>query len=214
MKDFPTDLAEVSSPLNVSLFNGREAEMLEQLSSAGFEIRLGLTRAYCEAIRMMCLQPSIKEYCPNDSGVRFHDDIMTEEWLKKGRCVFLLTKKSDDTGKEPELVGYGWSGPGETSHVPGGKVTVAPRIGEGGQGHGLGTPFCWLIVAATAVLYEARDFWLETWESNGAAVHIYGKLNFVEVDREASSRPTADGGSVDDIRLFMTLDNSLLPKVG
>jgi ribosomal protein S18 acetylase RimI-like enzyme len=52
--------------------------------------------------------------------------------------------------------------------------------------------------------------WLETWASDGAAVHIYHKLGFEDVDSQVDQRPTAGGQTVADTRLYMSLPNELL----
>jgi ribosomal protein S18 acetylase RimI-like enzyme len=95
--------------------------------------------------------------------------------------------------------------------VPGGETTFAIRVGEAGQGQGLATPFAWLIVVGAAQVYEARKFWLETWQSNEGAVHIYHKIGFVDVDSQNDTRPTTAGGEVPDTRLYMSLSDDKLP---
>ncbi len=84
------------------------------------------------------------------------------------------------------------------------------RVGEASQGQGLATPFSRLILAGSATLYGSQDMWLETWASDGAAVHIYHKLGFEDVDSQVDQRPTAGGQTVADTRLYMSLPNELL----
>jgi ribosomal protein S18 acetylase RimI-like enzyme len=205
--DFPTAFASETLPLDTSLFNKTDVELIERLAEKGYEIHTGLTPAYADDIAQMCLQPSIKEYCPNDYGKRFANLDATEQWLAKGRLTFLLLKKQ---GEEYSLTGYGWSGLETSEHAPGGESTFALRIGEAGQGQGLATPFARLIVAGTAAIYDVKNMWLETWASNGGAVHIYHKLGFKDVAQVDGIRPTADGRTVKDTRLYMTLSNDLL----
>lgn len=191
--NFPTTFAEATQPLPN-----------DELAAKRYEVHLGLTRAYAEAIIAMALEPAIREYCPNDSASRFANLAATEQWLSKGRAVFLLLKRTDDG---LQLAGYGWVGDGTSSHVPGGQTTFAIRIGEAGQGQGLATPYMRAILTAAVTIYGAQKLWLETWQSNGAAVHVYHKLGFVDVDQEPGERPTASGGTVADTRLYMQLYN-------
>ena len=207
MKDFPTGFAAQTTPLDESIFSQADAELISLLKEKGYEVHTGLTTAYADDIARMCLEPSIKEYCPNDSGRRFTDRAAAEKWLAKGRVAFLLLKKENN---ELSLSGYGWAGVETSPHVPGGEITFALRVGEAGQGQGLATPFSRLVIAATATIYVARNFWLETWASNGGAVHIYHKLGFVDVDQTSNDRPTADGQTVADTRLYMSLANDRL----
>jgi ribosomal protein S18 acetylase RimI-like enzyme len=208
MIDFPTTFVDTTQPLAAELGDQGNAA-LKRLTTQGYELHLGLTKELAQAISVMAREPNIREYCPRDSSERFSDLAATERWLAKHRAVFLLLERQKDASLQ--LVGYGWSGPGTDTHVPVGETTFALRIGEAGQGQGLATPFCWLIVAATAALYGARNFWLETWISNAAAVHIYHKLDFETVAEETGVRPTANGGEVADKRLYMQLSNQLLP---
>lgn len=208
MRDFPTQFADKTEPLTAEMFEAPDAELVRQLAEKGFAVHSGLTEIYAQAIINMCLQPSIKEYCPNDYGRRFSDLEAAHQWLTKGRAVFLLLKRE---GEGLDLYGYGWVGNEASPHVPGGETTFALRVGEQGQGQGLATPFSRLMVVGAAKLYEAKNIWLETWQSNGAAVHIYHKIGFEDVDQEFSSRPTANGETIEDTRLFMRLPNELLP---
>jgi len=212
MSDFPTGFADSPRPLTADVLGDREAEAVRNLSAKGFVVHVGLTPEFAGQILTMAHEPSIHEYCPKDSGERFTDQAAAERWLAKERAVFLLLKQAD--GGDLNLVGYGWAGPGSSSHVPDGHTTFAVRVGQAGQGQGLATPFSWLIVAASAAQYDARDFWLETWASNGAAVHIYHKMGFETVNEAPGHRPTAAGGTIADTRIYMDLPNQLLPQAG
>jgi hypothetical protein len=182
---------------------------VQLLASKGYEVWIGLTPEMAGRILTMSEHPSIREYCPRDSAERFTDRAATERWLAKWRAVFLLFKKEDNANLT--LAGYGWAGAGSSSHAPAGENTFAVRIGEAGQGHGLAAPFSWLIVAGSAVLYGARDFWLETWASNGGAVHIYHKIGFETVAEKPDERLSLNGEKVPDTRIYMSLANDLLP---
>lgn len=169
------------------------------LTEKGYSVVSGLTKEYAKDIIEMALEPHIKLTCPNDSGSRFTNVTTTKQWLKKngGRGVFLLVRN-----KDKQLAGYGWTGAGTSQHVPEGKITFAIRIGEIGLKQGLATPFSQLIIQGSAVLFGAKDFWLETWKSNEAAVHIYTNVGF---------KPVTEVKSGDDTRVFMMLPNELLP---
>lgn len=208
MTDFPDKFDETTHALPDNLGQAGQ-EAVQKLAERGYEVQVGLTPELADQILTMSKEPSIREFCPKDCSQRFADQAATEHWLGKKRAVFVLLKRQ---GEELSLAGYGWAGPGSSSHAPGGDNTFAVRIGEAGQGQGLAAPFSWLIIAASAVLYGARDFWLETWASNGGAVHIYHKIGFETVDEQADTRPTRDGQQISDTRVYMTLANQLLPS--
>lgn len=182
---------------------GREA--WQQLQDKGYEVTVGLTPDLADEIAKLSLETSIREYCPRDSSERFTDRGAAQKWLSKGRGVFLLINKQTRS-----VAGYGWVGPGTDERIQEGETTFAIRIAEAGQGQGLATPYSRLIIAGAAILYGAKNIWLETWQSNGGAVHIYHKLGAVDVAQDSSQRPTADGGKVADTRLYMTLADDLL----
>src|SRR5579884_1049083 len=156
MSNFPVEFAERTEQLTADRLSGDDVEMLQRLSEKGYEIHTGLTQAFAEQIMEMCLQPSIKEYCPNDCGRRFKDLEAVRTWLAKGRGAILLLK--NDAGNL-RLAGYGWAGGELSVHVPGGETTFAIRIGEADQGQGLATPYCRLIVAGSSLIYDAKNYW-------------------------------------------------------
>jgi ribosomal protein S18 acetylase RimI-like enzyme len=205
MPDYPMEFSDKLQNLSSDMASAS----VDHISSRGFEVRLGLTPEYAEQIIKMAREPAIQEYCPNDIGSRFADMQATVQWLSKGRAVFLLLTKAE-SGNDGVLAGYGWVGQGDTAHVPDGETTFAIRIGEIGQGQGLAEPFSRLMIEAATNLFSAKNIWLETWASNGAAVHVYHKVGFEDVASEASERPTADGGRVADTRLYMSLPNEKL----
>ena len=203
MMPFSDSLSTATQALLADRLGEAGAQAIEQLAAKGYEVRSGLTPEFVAAIAKMAQEPNIREYCPRDSAERFADLESTKQWLSKGRTVFLLVKRADNDNLS--LAGYGWAGAATSEQVPGGQSTFALRIGEAGHGQGLATPFAQLIVLAAAQLYGAKDMWLETWASNGAAVHIYQKLGAVQVAEKPDQRHTADGGTVADSRLYMTL---------
>lgn len=185
--------------------SGQQA--LRGLGEKGFEVHYGLTRQYAEQIITMAREPAICEYCPNDSGQRFADMQAVADWLAKGRAVYLLIKIDAD---RRSLAGYGWAGPSTSRHVPGSETTFAVRIGESGQGQGLAAPFCQVVLQASAKLHKADKVWLETWQSNGAAVHIYHKIGFEDVVSHEDTRITLSGETIADRRIYMRLPDELL----
>lgn len=203
MMPFADSLARGTEALPSDRLGEAGAQAIEQLAAKGYEIHTGLTLEFAAAITKMAQEPSIREYCPRDSAERFTDLEATEQWLSKGRTVFLLLKREDNG--DLSLAGYGWAGEAATEHVPGGQSTFALRVGQLGQGQGLATPFARLVVTAAIELYGAKNMWLETWASNGAAVHIYQKLGAVQVAEKPDQRPRPDGTTIADTRLYMTL---------
>jgi ribosomal protein S18 acetylase RimI-like enzyme len=209
MKDFPNNFSETTESLPLDEIGDKGREFAEQLAAKGYEVRHGLTTAFADAITAMANEPAIREYCPKDCTQRFANREVIQSWLSKKRATFLLLKNNDQG--EQDLVGYGWVGTESSDLIPTGQTTFAIRIGEAGQGQGLATPFAWLIVAGAAAIYGARDVWLETWQSNGGAVHVYHKIGFQDVAQVEDDRPTISGQSVKDTRLYMALPNELLP---
>lgn len=197
--NYPTDFEE-----NTHLVEVSAGGAIEELRSRGYRVHYGLTKQRDGEIIDMTQEQGIREYCPNDSGKRFKDLSATQDWLSKGRAVFLLLNQAD------KLVGYGWAGAGTSDHVPSGETTFAIRIGQAGQGQGLAAPFSKSIVWGSAELFGSKNYWLETWQSNGAAVHVYHKIGFNDVTQQKDERPTADGGRLEDVRLYMSLPNELL----
>lgn len=122
--------------------------------------------------------------------------------------MFLLLHRDENSGRN--LAGYGWAGAKTTDRVPGGATTFSIRIGAAHQGKGLAKPFCRLIVAGSAALYGARNMWLETWQSNSGAVYVYKTIGFQQVAERPDMRPAADGRTVPDTRLFMSLPDEQL----
>jgi ribosomal protein S18 acetylase RimI-like enzyme len=205
MSDFPTGFSTIR-PVSTMQAGDQAAAAFRQLAAQNYALHLGLTPEHAAQILTMSQEPAIREYCPKDSSERFTNRKATEKWLAKQRAVFLLFEQNGTR----RLVGYGWAGPAIDSHVPAGRMTFALRIGQAGQGRGLAAPFSWLIIAVTAKRYGVQHFWLETWASNGAAVHIYHKLGFETVAEESSRRPAAVGGTVADTRVYMYLPDKLL----
>lgn len=199
MSRYPTDYTD-SERIDANALSATGKEALAILADRGYEVRVGLSQADAAHIRTLALEPSIIEYCPNDCGSRFKDETSTTDWLKKGRVVFLLVETA--TG---ELAGYAWAGDGESSHIPGGTETFAVRISEKHQGKGLATPYSSVVIDATQQIYGAEHLWLEAWQSNAGAVHVYEKLGFNFVTSESADRPTVSGENTPDTRLFMKL---------
>jgi hypothetical protein len=205
--NLPTSFTTGTQPVTSDGLSKKSHEAWQHLTDQGYEIHTGLTSEYADQILVMSHEGAIREYCPKDSAERFTDREAAEHWMAKGRAMFLLLKRGEGG---LQLAGYGWSGPGNNAHVPDGRTTFALRIGETGQGQGLAAPFSWLVIDVSAAMYGLKDFWLETWGSNGAAVHIYHKLGFITVAEASGHRPTADGSQAEDTRIYMELPNRLL----
>lgn len=203
MINFPVSFEEKTVPLPLYKLKESDRQLAQQLADKGYEVHIGLTPEFTDAIAKVAKQPSIREYCANDSAERFKNRESAQRWLTKGRAVFLLLRRTDNKN-DLHLAGYGWSGRATSPHVPGGETTFALRVSETDQGHGLAIPFARLIVNATAAFYGAPHIWLETWASNTGAVHIYHKLGFQTVAKKPAQRPKPDGSTAPDTRLYMT----------
>lgn len=200
MSNYPVRFTNTPQRLSAAQLSEVGQSALADLAAKGYYIQLGLTRSNVTALQTLSLQPSIREYCPNDCTKRFHDEATTADWLGKGRAAILLVQA--DTG---EIAGYGWVGDGTSEHVPGGTETFAIRLSEAHQGKGLATPYNQVIVDVARQLYGSEHMWGEAWQSNAAAVHIYQKIGFVIIGSEPTTRPTAAGGTTQDTRLYMIL---------
>ena len=200
MTEFPTGFSDDGEN---RLLNNQSIDTLSLLDEKGYDIYLGITESETRELFDITLQPSIREYCPKDCSTRFRDIDSTKAWLAKGHQMYLLKEKQ--TG---QIAGYAWSGNGSSPHIPGGKITCALRLNEDFQGRGLATPFLATVIAHTKLEHPDQLIWLEGWESNVGAIHIYKKLGFELVTSEASTRPTRDGEMVEDVRLFMQLPSS------
>src|SRR5262249_45981907 len=150
-------------------------------------IAVGLSRDMLPAIQTMAQQEHIADYCHRDmTEDRFATEDTTGHWLSRGRAFFVLAKKNENGELHP--VGYGWSGPGKSSEVPEGETTWAVRLGNEAVGQKLSEPFSRIIVDATSSRFGADNIWLETWQSNAAGVHTYGKLGFELVGSKPDKR--------------------------
>lgn len=198
MSTYPTSFDTATMQPDPASLSETGREAIAKLAERGYHVTVGLTADIVPKLHELSLQHSIKEYCPNDCTKRFADVPTAEHWLEKGRVTVLLVETA--TG---DIAGYGWFGDGTSPHVPEGKETFALRISESHQGKGLATPYAQALLDIAEQLYGVEHLWLEAWESNAGAVHIYQKLGFTLVDQETSERPTADGGTVQDTRLYM-----------
>lgn len=202
MMDFPIDFTDKPQPLKAG-YDSKTDAALRILEERGLVVLHGLTAELSDQISKLALEEHIKEYCPRDcTAERFADRESTRKWLSRGHAFFSLARPKGDGW---EVIGYGWSGPKTVGEVPGGKVTFAVRLAKAGLGQKLSLPFSQAIIGATAGIYHADGFWLETWQSNGGAVHVYEELGYKLVTKKASRRPTVSDGEVEDTRLFMDL---------
>lgn len=202
MIPLPTHFTEQTTKLTPDKLDEGSVESLNILEEKSYEVHYGLTIKYADDIAKMCLEPGIKEYCPKDWTGRFADRESTKKWLAKGRGTFLLLKRE---GEDLKLAGYGWVGKGNNENIDGGETTFAIRIGDSAQGQGLATHFARLIVYGSKNIYDAKNIWLETWQSNSGAVHVYHKIGFTDVNKIELDRPRPDGSSVSDTRIYMKL---------
>lgn len=218
---YPDTFAEHTTPLPLDKMGTRAADAAAELALHGFEVHTGLTPEHAKSMSLIAQQPSIREYCPNDSTNQFATPESTDAWLREGdetlhmygRGVFLLLHWGDaDTA---QLAGYGWTGPEASDRVPGGQVTFAVRMNEAFQGNRAARPFTTLILAGSAALYGAKSVWLEAWGSNTRATRTYEDAGFLHHPdaSEFAVRPSVKHGpQVPDVRLFMSVPDELLNR--
>ncbi len=200
MNDYPTTFADDVFAEQGNDLSDTAKQALARLSEKGYVVHTGLRRTDVAALHALSLQPSIREYCPNDCTKRFKDEQTTANWLEKGRLAVLLVHK-----KTGAIAGYGWFGPGTSEHVPSGRETFGLRVSEDHQGNGLATPFLTVILDLAKQRYEVQQLWLESWQSNAGALHVYQKLGFVTVHTEPARRPTKNNATTPDTRVYMVL---------
>lgn len=215
MASFPTGFTERTETLDGGI-GQRGDTALARLREKGYTVATGLTEYFAGAVGVMGYQSHIREYCPKDSTEsRFGTLPSTEKWLQKGggRGMFLLLQGD---GINAQLEGYGWTGVEACDELPDHPITSAYRIGERGQGQGLGKDFIQVVVSGTNSLYAPSEgIGLETWRSNHAA-GMYNKVGFVLLAeaREDELRPTLQPDAVDgkvlDRRLYMGYPSELL----
>lgn len=189
-----------------STLESEQAEMVDSLAQRGYEVRQGLTPYYAGAIGMMALQPHIHGAYPMDaSGSRFASEGSTAEWQSRdgGKHMFLLLKRWDNSFQR--LVGYGWTGPETPEELPDSETTFALRLGEEGIGKHLELPFAELIIAGSRRIFEAKNFWLETWASDKSAVTTYEEAGFEIAHEVKAVRGSLRQKKNMDTRLYMTL---------
>lgn len=215
MAHFPTGFTERIETLDGGIGQRGDAS-LASMQEKGFSVATGLTEYYAGAVGVMGYQKHIREYCPKDATEsRFGTLASTAKWLQKGggRGMFLLLRGEGDNA---QLEGYGWTGVEVCSELPDHPITSAYRIGERGQGNGLGKDFVQVVVSGTNALYAPNEgIGLETWRSNLAA-RMYPKVGFVplaeapEDELRPTLQPDAIGGKVLDRRLYMGYPSELL----
>ena len=215
MSSFPTGFTEHAETLDGGIGQRGDAA-LARMREKGFTVATGLTEYFAGAIGVMGYQGHIREYCPKDSTEsRFGTLQSTEKWLQKGggRGMFLLLRGENTNA---QLEGYSWTGVEPCEELPEHPITSAYRIGERGQGQGLGKDFVQVVVSGTNALYAPGEgIGLETWKSNHAA-GMYPKVGF-EQQAEAQDdelRPTLQSNAIDgkvlDRRLYMGYPSELL----
>lgn len=179
-------------------------QALARLQETGYAVQCGVTEQQLDEIIAVSALDEIREYCPNDSTKRFRDHDAALEWLGKGRLVVLLVEQATQA-----VAGYGWLGAEPSPHIAGSDMTLAVRIVPAHQGRRLATPYSQVLVSV-ALAQGAQGLWLEAWQSNAGAVHVYGKLGFALVDQAPADRPSVGvQTAVPDVRLFMQYQNTL-----
>lgn len=215
MASFPTGFVERVEALDEGIGQRGDAALV-RLREKGFIVATGLTKYFASAVGAMGCQVHIREYCPKDATEsRFGTLQSTEKWLQKGggRGMFLLLRGEGDNA---QLEGYGWTGVEPCVELPEHPITSAYRIGQRGQGQGLGKDFVQVVVSGTNAVYAPGEgVGLETWRSNHAA-NLYPKVGFVAIAEapEDELRPTLEPSAVDgkvlDRRLYMGYPTELL----
>jgi RimJ/RimL family protein N-acetyltransferase len=200
---YQTKFAEGSFTLPAHTMEVEDRDALEALSHNGYEIRYGLTAAYAGSIAVLANQSHIKEFSPKDSAERFTTIPDSEDWLKKsgGVGMFILLKDDD---RVQRVAGYGWTTPKVNPAIPGSQTAFEIRLGESARWQNLAAPFGRLILAGSSAIYGSRNFWLETWESNTAAVRAFHRMGFEISGAFPQKRQDSRGRDYDDRRLFMS----------
>ncbi len=128
-------------------------------------------------------QPHIVEYCPNDSGGRFHNLYRAAKWQNKGRLALPLVSR---VGKHAlKLEGFGWMGPQmpgkKEPEISGAKTTFAIRLYEDAVGKHNSLPYTLAILQAHNMFFGNEGVWLEAWGDNVSALKTYERAGFQKV---------------------------------
>lgn len=211
--EFPTTFTNEMHVVHPYHVAAKHAQPFVDLANKGYEVAVGLRREDVSGLADIAQQPGTREYCPKDLTARWGTEELAEKQLTKdgGRGVLRLVSR--DTG---QIMGFGWTGrmsQEEQALLPGCENTFALRLHEDSRGQKLGTPFSKAIVAASMVIFKARNIGLETWASNTPAVRTYLGAQAVLVTTVDSQRPTLQTGphthlnegvrSRADVRLYM-----------
>lgn len=207
MIELPVDYQDHTNLLNPEGLNDEANQSLEKLKDLGYEVHYGLTPEFADELAKLALEPSIQEYCIKDRTSRFANRDTAQKWLSKHRAAFLLFKRE---ANEKELVGYGWTGTSANENIRESENTFAIRISEKAQGKGLAAPFATLIIHGSSAVFGIKNIWLETWQSNAGAVHVYHKIGFKDVLTKQSARTRPDNSQVPDVRIYMKFPNEML----
>lgn len=133
-------------------------------------------------------QPNILKFTPNDAKKRFGDQTMLDAWRAKGREIHWLLGKNND------LAGIIWYGKSQfpldiaLPEIP--EETFAIRIYDGYAGHGLARSALRLSLEAHVHSKQSRGeavsgIWGQTDIDNPAALAVYVKFGYQEVDRDS-----------------------------
>lgn len=206
--NYPTTFASEMLTLHPDDFTSPYgAGAVQELADNGLVVIAGVTERLAGQIATIGAQAHIREYCPKDAtDSRFGSQEAFIKWLGKGggRGMTLIgavagqegpLRPSDlDSLREDDItiLAYGWSGSEENKHIPGADITTAYRVAEAGAGKGLGSRLARLVTASAIDVFGVQKpdmISLETWASNKAAVHLYGKVGYEAVD---GVKPVAD----------------------
>jgi RimJ/RimL family protein N-acetyltransferase len=204
---YQTEFLDESYTLPAHTMEAEDRDALEALSHNGYEIRYGLTAAYAGSIAVLANQGHIREFSPKDAADRFKTIPDSEKWLagSGGVGMFILLKDDDWVQR---VAGYGWTTPRENPAIPGSQTAFEIRLGESARDKKLAATFGRMIIAGSAAIYGSRNFWLETWESNSAAVRAFHRIGFEITGAFPQKRQDTIGREYEDHRLFMALKPS------
>lgn len=152
-----------------------------EIESRGFSIAEGWSDSLANELVVNSRQPHIMDErtgVPNDARKRFSDRDSAQKWYeKKNPSIYALRHENG------ELAGVIWFDGNERTEIDA-QYTFAIRMYESARGQGLALPFMQETHRRFLESHDTRGIWLETDETNEAALHLYRKFGYEDAGME------------------------------
>lgn len=150
-------------------------EYTPEITEKGFAVCRGWSQHMVQELIERSREAPILHFTPNDAERRFKTPESTEAWLSdESRTVYTL-----DNGQTAGMIWYTET-PREDLDA---RYTFGIRMYERTRGKKLAEGFMRAVHADFAEIAHSPRVWLETGTDNAAALHLYAKFGYQEVDR-------------------------------